>query len=205
MTGPAAGTVCTSDNFSISVNSTVKIWFYIDVTTDNGVNWQLDNQRKTIGGSAPNFSFSSGQIYNISQTTKYRLRYTTTSPTIDPNATYNTLPDYLVITLYTTPYVNNITGVESCSGSPFVISPADGNGNIIPAGTRYTWTILTSNSNLTGSSDQSTSQSNISQNLNNTTNSNQSIQYSITPITTNNCLGDPFTASIVVIPKTTIN
>ncbi len=205
LTGPASGTVCTSDNFSLTVSSTVKIWFYIDLTTDNGANWQLDPQRKTMSGTTAPFTFSTGPTNNISQTTKYRLRYTTSNPASDPNAAYTNLPQLLEMTLYTTPYVNNITGVESCSGTSFVISPADGNGNIIPVGTRYTWTVLTPNSNLSGASDQATSQSTISQPLINTTNSNQSIQYSITPITTNNCLGDPFTASVLIKPTPTIN
>ena len=205
LTGPASGTVCTSDNFSLTVSSTVKIWFYIDLSTDNGTTWQPDPQRKTSTASSAPYTFSTGPNYNISQTTKYRLRYTTISPSVDPNASYTTLPQILEMTLYTTPYVNNITGVESCSGTSFVISPADGNGNIIPVGTRYTWTVLTPNSNLSGASDQATSQSTISQPLINTTNSNQSIQYSIIPITTNNCLGDPFTATVLIKPTPTIN
>ena len=73
MTGPASGRVCTSDNFSITVNSNTRIWFYVDVSEDLGTTWNLDNVKKNIGGTSPNFiSVISG--LNISQTTRFRLR-----------------------------------------------------------------------------------------------------------------------------------
>jgi hypothetical protein len=203
MTGPVGGTVCTSDIFSITVSSTVKIWFYIDVSNDGGVNWASDPSRKTIGGSSPNF-FSIISSYNISQTTKYRLRYTTINPSVDPNGPYTNLPQLLEITLYTTPNVLPISGINSCSGNPFNVVPADGNGSIIPNGTKYSWTIPTPNNNLVGASNQSVSQSSISQTLSNITNVPQNITYAVVPITVNNCLGDPFNTTITVNPTPTI-
>ncbi|MEY3620049.1 MAG: hypothetical protein RLZZ391_415, partial [Bacteroidota bacterium] len=185
MTGPASGRVCTSDNFSITVNSNTKIWFYVDVSEDLGTTWSLDPSRKTIGGVSPNFS-SVISNFSISQTTRYRLRYTTVNPAVDPNSTYTILPQVLDVTNYTTPYVNNISGIVTCGGSAFSVTPSDGSGNIIPAGTKYTWTIATPNTNLNGATDQSISQSIISQTLTNTSILPQSISYSVTPITVNN-------------------
>ncbi len=199
MTGPASGRVCTSDNFSITVNSNTKIWFYVDVSEDLGTTWSLDPSRKTIGGVSPNFS-SVISNFSISQTTRYRLRYTTVNPAVDPNSTYTILPQVLDVTNYTTPYVNNISGIVTCGGSAFSVTPSDGSGNIIPAGTKYTWTIATPNTNLNGATDQSISQSIISQTLTNTSILPQSISYSVTPITVNNCLGDPFSVDVTVNP-----
>lgn len=199
MTGPATGQVCTSDNFSITVNSNTKIWFFLDVSDDFGSTWAEDNSRKAIGGTSPNFiSVISG--LNISQTRRYRLRYTTDNPAVIPNGTYYNLPQTLDITNYTTPYVNNITGIVTCGGTAFSVTPTDGSGNIIPAGTKYTWIIATPNANLNGSSDQTISQNSISQTLVNATITPQLISYSVTPITVNNCLGDPFSIDITVNP-----
>lgn len=199
MTGPATGRVCTSDNFSITVSSNTRIWFYVDVSEDLGTTWNLDPSRKTIGGVSPNFSTVISN-FSISQTTRYRLRYTTVNPAVDPNSTYTILPQVLDVTNYTTPYVNNISGIVTCGGTAFSVTPSDGGGNIIPAGTKYTWTIATPNANLNGATDQSISQSVISQTLTNTSITPQSISYSVTPITVNNCLGDPFSVDVTVNP-----
>jgi len=199
MTGPATGRVCTSDNFSITINSNTKIWFFLDVSDNLGSTWVEDNSRKIIGGTSPNFiSVISG--LNISQTRRYRLRYTTDNPAVNPSGTYYNLPETLDITNYTTPYVSNITGIVTCGGTAFTVSPTDGSGNIIPAGTKYTWTIATPNANLNGAADQTLSQSIISQTLTNTSITPQSISYSVTPITSNNCLGDPFSINVTVNP-----
>lgn len=199
MTGPATGRVCTSDNFSITINSNTKIWFFLDVSDNLGSTWVEDNSRKIIGGTSPNFiSVISG--LNISQTRRYRLRYTTDNPAVNPSGTYYNLPETLDITNYTTPYVSNITGIVTCGGTAFTVAPTDGSGNIIPAGTKYTWTIATPNANLNGAADQTLSQSIISQTLTNTSITPQSISYSVTPITSNNCLGDPFSINVTVNP-----
>ena len=199
MTGPSTGQVCTSDNFSITVNSNTRIWFFLDVSDDLGSTWGLDNSRKTFNQQSPPFSSVISGL-NISQTRRYRLRYTTDNPAVIANGTYVNLPQTLDITNYTTPYVNNISGIVACGGTAFTVTPTDGSGNIVPAGTKYTWTIATPNANLTGATDQSLSQSIISQTLTNTSITPQSISYSVTPITSNNCLGDPFSINVTVNP-----
>ena len=199
MTGPSTGQVCTSDNFSITVNSNTRIWFFLDVSDDLGSTWGLDNSRKTFNQQSPPFSSVISGL-NISQTRRYRLRYTTDNPAVIVNGTYVNLPQTLDITNYTTPYVNNISGIVACGGTAFTVTPTDGSGNIVPVGTKYTWTIATPNANLTGATDQSLSQSIISQTLTNTSITPQSISYSVTPITSNNCLGDPFSINVTVNP-----
>ena len=162
MTGPSTGQVCTSDNFSITINSNTRIWFFLDVSDNLGSTWVEDNSRKAISGTSPNFSSVISGL-NISQTRRYRLRYTTDNPATIQNGTYVNLPQTLDITNYTTPYVNNISGIVACGGTAFTVTPTDGSGNIVPVGTKYTWTVTTPNANLSGATDQSLSQSIISQ------------------------------------------
>jgi gliding motility-associated-like protein len=198
MTGPATGRVCTSDNFSITVNSNTRIWFFLDVSEDLGITWNLDPTRETIGGSSPNFS-SVIANNSISQTTRYRLRYTSVPPS-DPNhsTSFTILPQTLDVTNYTTPFVNSISGITICGGTAFSVTPVDANNN--PDVLRFIWTVATPNANLSGATDQSLSQSVVSQILTNTSITPQSISYSVTPITVNNCLGDPFSIDITVNP-----
>lgn len=198
MTGPATGRVCTSDNFSITVTSNIKIWFYVDVSEDLGTTWNLDPSRKTIGGVSPNFSTVISNN-SISQTTRYKLRYTSVPPSDPSHATsYTNLPQTLDITNYATPFVNNISGITICGGTAFSVTPVDANNN--PDVLRFIWTVATPNANLNGATDQSISQSVISQTLTNTSITPQSISYSVTPITVNNCLGDPFSVDVTVNP-----
>ena len=87
MTGPSTGQVCTSDNFSITINSNTRIWFFLDVSDNLGSTWVEDNSRKAISGTSPNFSSVISGL-NISQTRRYRLRYTTDNPAVIANGTY---------------------------------------------------------------------------------------------------------------------
>jgi gliding motility-associated-like protein len=100
------------------------------------------------------------------------------------------------------PTISNQTA-EVCSGGSFVASPSNGNGNIVPAGTTYTYTIETNNNLITGQSAQSNAQNNISQALVNTTNTDQVIVYRVTP-TAGNCIGSSFLLTVTVHPKPTI-
>jgi gliding motility-associated-like protein len=100
------------------------------------------------------------------------------------------------------PTITNQTA-EVCSGSSFVASPSNGNGNIVPAGTTYTYTIETNNNLITGQSAQPNAQNNISQALVNTTNIDQIIVYRVTP-TAGNCIGSSFLLTVTVHPKPSI-
>ncbi|MFN6388201.1 MAG: PKD-like domain-containing protein, partial [Bacteroidota bacterium] len=111
-------------------------------------------------------------------------------------------PFTLTVQVDPKPTITNQT-TEVCSGGSFVASLSNGNGNIVPAGTTYTYTIETNNNLITGQSIQSNAQSNISQALVNTTNTDQVIVYRVTP-TTGNCMGSTFLLSVTVHPKPTI-
>jgi subtilisin-like proprotein convertase family protein len=102
------------------------------------------------------------------------------------------------ITINPTHQISNITA-SICSGTTFSVTPADGSGNIVPSGTTYTWTI-SSNTNITGASASSaTGNSAISQTLINTSNTTQTITYTVTP-TSGTCVGAPFTVTLDVNP-----
>jgi len=99
------------------------------------------------------------------------------------------------------PYIQN-NSVSVCSESTFTITPTNGSGNIVPTGTTYTWTVST-NSNVTGQTNQSIPQSSISQTLTNLTIQPQTLIYTITPISPQGCTGNTFTMSVETNPKVT--
>ena len=84
-----------------------------------------------------------------------------------------------------------------CSGSTFTVTPTNGSGNIVPAGTTYSWSAPTV-TGITGTTSGSNSAS-ISGNLINTTNAAITVTYSVTP-TSGSCAGTPFSVSILVNP-----
>jgi hypothetical protein len=94
------------------------------------------------------------------------------------------------------------TTATLCSGDSFTVSPTNGSGNIVPAGTNYTWSVVTSG-NVTGEGNQTSPQSSISQLLTNTTNVNQTINYTVTP-QSGSCPGSTFGIAVTVNPEATI-
>ncbi len=109
----------------------------------------------------------------------------------------------LIISVNPKPIIANLTPAAICSQTVFSVTPTNGNGNIVPTGTTYTWTINT-NANITGASASATAGiSNISQTLSNTSDTAQTIIYTVTPtsVNTGNCVGSTFTITVVVNPK----
>jgi len=91
---------------------------------------------------------------------------------------------------------------EICSGETFVINPTNSLPNtIIPSGTTYQWTVE-SNPNVTGQSNESSPQTQISQRLFNMTNAVQIVTYNVTPTSgaVGSCAGDPFEVTVQVNP-----
>jgi gliding motility-associated-like protein len=88
------------------------------------------------------------------------------------------------------------------SEETFLFEPSSVAGNIVPTGTTYTWTTPTSSSPgaILGSSAESSSQTNISQTLENTDIFPVIETYIITPATPN-CVGNTFTLEVTVNPK----
>ena len=99
------------------------------------------------------------------------------------------------ITVNPTPVVSNKTATI-CSGSAFTATT--GGSDVVPAGTQYTWTVA-ANANVTGASNQTIATSTISQILTNTTNTVQTVVYTVTPIS-GTCSGATFTVTVTVNP-----
>ncbi|RZK11397.1 MAG: T9SS type B sorting domain-containing protein, partial [Flavobacterium sp.] len=93
-----------------------------------------------------------------------------------------------------------------CSNNSFLITPMDGNGNLIPSGTTYIWTLPTVNppGSLSGFSAQPVAQTEISQTLVNNTINPATITYTVTP-KSGICTGDDFTVTITVNPAISPN
>jgi gliding motility-associated-like protein len=87
-----------------------------------------------------------------------------------------------------------------CSGDLFDLALTNGtNGDIIPAGTKYTWTFIP-NPAITGAVNQTVPQNSlvISQPLQNTGTTPTVITYRVTPVAGNGCPGAPFNFEVTV-------
>lgn len=98
-----------------------------------------------------------------------------------------------------------------CSQSSFGLTPVTGfptPSTLVPSSTSYTWSVvsISPNGTLTGSSNQSSGKSIVSQNLTNITNANASIRYLITPTSGDigSCVGNTFMLDVVVKPTPVI-
>ena len=97
------------------------------------------------------------------------------------------------------------TTATICSGTAFSVTPANGGGDIVPAGTLYTWVapVIAPAGSITGGSAQAAGQASISQTLTNTTNANATATYTVTPVV--GCMHRAtFTVTVTVNPKATI-
>jgi gliding motility-associated-like protein len=155
-----------------------------------------------VSTSSPNNGFSpingeTTSAYDVPPglaiTSYYQVISTSTLNGITCSATSNTL----IVTVSSAPVVQNLNQTI-CSGTAFTVSPVNGGGNSIPAGTSYTWTV-NNNPNVSGQSAQNSGQNSISQTLTNNTNTAQTIIYSVTP-TAGVCSGNPFSVNVLVNP-----
>lgn len=93
-----------------------------------------------------------------------------------------------------------------CSGNPFTITPDNTTGDLLPAGTTYTWTnpSISPVGSITGASAQTSPKTNISQTLTNTTSSPATVTYTVTPLS-GVCTGADFTIVVSVNPAISPN
>jgi len=111
----------------------------------------------------------------------------------------------ITVTVNPTPVIANKTSTI-CSGTAFTITPSNSGSEIVPTSTTYTWTVAP-NADVTGETDQAVGQSNISQTLTNTSNTVQTVVYTVTPRSgaAGNCVGSTFTVTVTVNPRPTID
>ncbi|NBX79065.1 MAG: hypothetical protein EBQ94_01600, partial [Flavobacteriales bacterium] len=90
-----------------------------------------------------------------------------------------------------------------CSAGSFTVSPTDGTGgDVVPAGTTYTW-VAPSVSGITGTV-SGIGATDITGTLTNTSNAPIDVAYTVTP-TVGSCSGTPFTVTVTVNPRPVIN
>ena len=139
----------------------------------------------------------------------------TNSSNVPANLVYSVSPEVdncqgatvnFTITVNPTPVIPTLTA-EICSEETFVVIPVNNPPTaIVPANTTYTWTVV-DNTNVTGDTNETTPQSSISQTLTNATNSVQTVEYTVTPISGADglCEGVPFTLIVQVDPKPSLD
>ena len=139
-------------------------------------------------------------ISNIPQTVVY-----TVVPTSGAQGNCEGDPFTITVVVNPTPVIPNQT-TAICSEETFVINPTNAPPNtIVPSGTTYVWTVA-DNANVTGEASESSPQTAISQQLINTTNTVQTVIYTVIPTSGADglCEGDPFTVTVDVNPKPSI-
>lgn len=103
------------------------------------------------------------------------------------------------ITVNPVPTITTIQAQTICSTTAFSIIPVDGDANIIPSGTTYSWGIPIVTGGITGGV-ASANQTTINGTLINPTNDVQTATYTVTP-QSGTCTGPTFTAVITVNPS----
>lgn len=156
----------------------------------------------------PNVTGESSQLFYTSPPISQTLTNTTN---VSQSVTYNVTPRgptgidgavfQLFIDVLPTPNVINYNNVIVASGQTFVFAPTNGSGNIVPAGTTYTWTVV-DNPNVTGESNGGPS-STISQTLTNLSEEVQAVYYTFTA-SAGSCVGNTNELEVLVqIPEPT--
>ncbi|WP_170111412.1 HYR domain-containing protein, partial [Mangrovibacterium marinum] len=104
-----------------------------------------------------------------------------------------------------TPNINDST-ITICNSGSFDVLPVDGPNGVVPAGTNFSWKVQSSTAGITGatSSDDTEPNLSITGTLGNTTNTTQSVTYSVTP-SFNGCIGGIFKLTVNVTPEPDIN
>ena len=108
------------------------------------------------------------------------------------------------LTVNQTPSITN-KPLTICSGVNFDVIPDSSGGDTVPIGTLYTWTtpVINPIGAITGASNQTTPQNNISQTLTNNTTNPATVTYTVTPIS-GVCAGVDFTITVTVNPSISI-
>ena len=195
-----AQTICSGQAFNIAISSGQLNTLLPTGTT---YTWALPTSAPIgaiIGGTAASNQSVISQTLTNTAITPATLTYSIL-PKSGATGTCIGLPFTTTITVNPTPVVINY--IDSiCSATNFTKTPANGNGNTIPANTLYTWTVV-DNPQVSGESSVFTGVNSISQNLTNLSNTNQTVVYTVFPVSgaTGNCIGNSFTVTVVVKPK----
>jgi len=108
------------------------------------------------------------------------------------------------ITIHQYPVISN-SAIEVASGLNFTFVPENGNGNIIPTGTSYTWTVAEINpaGSITGAGNETTPQASVQQKLINNTDTTAFVKYTVKPVS-ESCYAESFELIVKVQPNISI-
>jgi hypothetical protein len=180
------------------------------LNTNTILNWTVTPNANVTGYSNYNgtgLSLISQTLTNNSEIVQ-TLVYNVTA--IDTTSQCSSTLFTVTIDVHPTPQIQDQTD-DVCSGTPFNVSPSSTlPSQIVPAGTLYSWLNPVSNPNgaVTGGAPQ-TNQTIISQVLSNSTLSDASLTYTVTPtyVVSNSltCVGQDFLVTVTVRPIPTVS
>ncbi|MFT3705609.1 MAG: Ig-like domain-containing protein [Agriterribacter sp.] len=182
--------VVTNQTYSLCATGTFD-FAPVDVPTGTTFTWAAPAVSGTVTGTTTGTNASSvNQTLTNTGITTATVTYTVT-PT---NAGCSGNPFTITVTISPALSASATNPAVLCSGGTFSVTPATS-----VSGLQYTWTTsLTSGTNVTGFSDQSTAVSApISQTLSNNGSSSGVVRYTVTP-TLNGCTGSTFTFDATV-------
>ncbi len=210
---PASGT-CTGSTFTVIVTVNPKASITaktattcgstgFSVTPVDGSGGDIIPAGTTYSWSAP--AVTGGLTGGASGTNATSITGTLANPTnTAQTATYTVTPTSgtcagatftVIVTVNPKPSVTAQT-TATCSGTAFSVTPTNGGGNIVPAGTTYSWSAPTVTGGVTGGA-AGTNAASITGTLNNPTNTTQTATYTVTP-TSGTCTGSTFTVTVTV-------
>jgi hypothetical protein len=159
--------------------------------------WSLPSFTGTVTGGQSISGMSSvlGLLYsntNSTQTVTYQ---------VIPSTSFcgNGTAFSVVVSLYTTPMIAAMSSVIN-SGISFVITPSDVTNGIIPNNTRYSWNVPSFTALISGGQ-SAVNQLSITGLLINQSALSQTASYNVTPISTQGCIGMPFSLAVIVQPN----
>jgi gliding motility-associated-like protein len=226
---PTSALGCAGAPFTVSVTVRPEPKGFNDPTpvicSDANVNYNLEaNILNTgLGGNG----LISGTTYAWTATPNPNVNGETNGVGATINNVLNNITNANQVVIYTV----TATSANSCAGDPFTVSVSvrpepqgfndvavrcsdqsvnyslsaniantGAGGNNLIAGTTFSW-VATPSASVTGESTTSQSGNTITDALNNITNANQVVVYTVTPTSVNGCAGNPFTVSVTVQPE----
>jgi PKD-like domain/IPT/TIG domain len=209
---------CTGNAFTITVNLQLKplitpistaicsgLTFIVNPA--DGVNgivpvgtqyrWSMPSFTGTITGgqSISGMSNIYGLLYNNTNSTQTVTYQVIPSTSFCGNGSAFTV----VVSLYTTPMIAAMSSVIN-SGISFGITPSDVTNGIIPNNTRYSWNVPSYTASISGGQ-SAVNQQSITGLLINQSTLSQTAYYNVTPISTQGCIGMPFSLALTVQPN----
>lgn len=192
--------VCSEDTFTLIPTSGLPTVATI-VPPGTTYSWSAPTVTGGItGGSAQSNQPAISQTLINPTNTNQTATYTVT-PTSGTSGACAGAPFTVVVTVNPLPFVANLSP-SVCSGENLTITPTNGGGNIIPAGTTYTWGGPVVTGGMTGGSG-GINQTTFNITLTNPTNTVQTANYNVTA-TSGPCTGSVFTIAVTVHPKPTV-